>query len=157
MSIAVKALLFTHSLAPLIYVYVWRWLAVVVSWGFSFAFPLPPCSAFSNAEIVIHGQGVICKPWFPLESVMILSLYHIMGRTSALVRLKSGSKNMPLFNHEIVITSPSLPFTNGLAQTFPFYVGHMLLLKLIANYHGLNDLTPPPSLQMIILHLSPFQ
>lgn len=56
---------------------------------------------------------------------------------------------MSLFNHEIVITSPRLPFTNGLLQTFPFYVWHMLLLKILANYHGLNDLTPPPSLQMI--------
>lgn len=50
---------------------------------------------------------------------------------------------------KLSLQSPPLPFTNGLPQTFPFYVRHMLLLELIANYHGLNDLTPPPSLQMI--------
>lgn len=56
---------------------------------------------------------------------------------------------MLLFNHEIDIAKPPSVFYKWPSTDLPFYVTHMLLLKLIANYHGLNDLTPPSSLQMI--------
>lgn len=122
---------------------VWRWLAVALLVSLLLFLPL----------FFFHmlGQSFKSKVFMPipLQSVMILS-FHVIGRTSAFVRAKTKSiRRCHCSTMKLSLQAPPLPFTNGLPQTFPFYVRHMLLLKLIANYHGLNELTPPPSLQMI--------
>lgn len=150
---------FTHSLAPLVYVYVWQWLAATVAGLiFSPSVSLYFCFLHWGTDLQPRCQAGTYTPVLEYCDPLILCDRKIMSFGQFWPKPKSVSKTVLLFNHEIVITSPPPhPFTNGLPQTSPFYGRHMLILKLIANYHGLNDLTPPPSLQMIHIILSPFQ
>lgn len=99
---------FTHFLVPRVHVYVWEYLTVPLSKSLSFCFAVALYSCFSCWESHLVSR-CSCESLIPLQSAMILSFHMIVG-VSTLVRAKSGNKKMPLFNHEIVITSPQMAF-----------------------------------------------
>ena len=85
----------------------------------------------------------------PLQSIMLVS-FPMIGRTSALVRAKTKSiRRCYCSTMKLSLQRPPSAIHKWPSTELPLLCWAYVAIEPHANYHGLNDLTPPPSLQMI--------
>lgn len=118
----------------------------------SFSFPMSLCCVpffFLESRQSFKSKVLFGSPDPPPEYYDPLIPYYRRNISVGWTKLSQAVRRCNCSSMKLSLQAPHCHLLMAFPQTSPLYVRHMLLLKLLANYRGLNDLTPPLSLLMI--------